>query len=37
MNAPLRAAKPMRTDGFEFVEYAATDPELLDTPRHLLL
>ena len=29
MNAPLSAANPMRTDGFEFVEYAAPDPELL--------
>ena len=32
MSAQLNAANPMRTDGFEFVEYAAPDPELL---RHL--
>ena len=29
MNAQPGAANPMRTDGFEFVEYAAPDPELL--------
>jgi len=29
MNAQLSATNPMRTDGFEFVEYAAPDPELL--------
>jgi 4-hydroxyphenylpyruvate dioxygenase len=29
MSAQLNAANPMRTDGFEFVEYAAPDPELL--------
>ena len=29
MNAELGIANPMRTDGFEFVEYAAPDPELL--------
>ncbi len=29
MNAALNAANPMRTDGFEFVEYAAPDPDLL--------
>jgi 4-hydroxyphenylpyruvate dioxygenase len=29
MNAMLSAANPMRTDGFEFVEYAAPDPDLL--------
>ena len=26
---PMNAANPMRTDGFEFVEYAAPDPDLL--------
>ncbi|MEP6883990.1 MAG: 4-hydroxyphenylpyruvate dioxygenase [Gammaproteobacteria bacterium] len=29
MSAVLSAANPMRTDGFEFVEYAAPDPDLL--------
>ena len=29
MNAELSVTNPMRTDGFEFVEYAAPDPELL--------
>ena len=29
MNAQLSSTNPMRTDGFEFVEYAAPDPELL--------
>jgi 4-hydroxyphenylpyruvate dioxygenase len=29
MSAAAGAANPMRTDGFEFVEYAAPDPELL--------
>jgi 4-hydroxyphenylpyruvate dioxygenase len=29
MMASSSAANPMRTDGFEFVEYAAPDPELL--------
>jgi 4-hydroxyphenylpyruvate dioxygenase len=29
VNAELKIANPMRTDGFEFVEYAAPDPELL--------
>jgi 4-hydroxyphenylpyruvate dioxygenase len=29
VNAELNIANPMRTDGFEFVEYAAPDPELL--------
>ena len=29
MNALLSSTNPMRTDGFEFVEYAAPDPELL--------
>jgi 4-hydroxyphenylpyruvate dioxygenase len=29
VNALLSATNPMRTDGFEFVEYAAPDPELL--------
>ncbi len=29
MNIELNASNPMRTDGFEFVEYAAPDPELL--------
>ncbi len=29
MNAELGISNPMRTDGFEFVEYAAPDPELL--------
>src|ERR1700761_1054159 len=29
MNAELSMTNPMRTDGFEFVEYAAPDPELL--------
>lgn len=29
MSAAPGAANPMRTDGFEFVEYAAPDPELL--------
>jgi 4-hydroxyphenylpyruvate dioxygenase len=29
MIAPQARANPMRTDGFEFVEYAAPDPELL--------
>jgi len=29
MNAQLSAANPMHTDGFEFVEYAAPDPETL--------
>ena len=29
MNAALNTANPMRTDGFEFVEYAAPDPESL--------
>jgi 4-hydroxyphenylpyruvate dioxygenase len=29
MNAQLSAINPMHTDGFEFVEYAAPDPELL--------
>jgi 4-hydroxyphenylpyruvate dioxygenase len=29
VSAQLNAANPMRTDGFEFVEYAAPDPELL--------
>ena len=29
MNAQLSATNPMRTDGFEFVEYAAPNPELL--------
>jgi 4-hydroxyphenylpyruvate dioxygenase len=29
MMAPSSAANPMRTDGFEFVEYAAPDPESL--------
>ena len=29
MNAELSLTNPMRTDGFEFVEYAAPDPELL--------
>jgi 4-hydroxyphenylpyruvate dioxygenase len=29
VSAPLNSANPMRTDGFEFVEYAAPDPELL--------
>jgi 4-hydroxyphenylpyruvate dioxygenase len=29
VSVPLSAANPMRTDGFEFVEYAAPDPELL--------
>jgi 4-hydroxyphenylpyruvate dioxygenase len=29
MNASPGGANPMRTDGFEFVEYAAPDPELL--------
>src|SRR5947209_18465500 len=28
-NEPLGFANPMGTDGFEFVEYAAPDPELL--------
>jgi 4-hydroxyphenylpyruvate dioxygenase len=29
MSLELSATNPMRTDGFEFVEYAAPDPELL--------
>jgi 4-hydroxyphenylpyruvate dioxygenase len=29
VNAQLSMTNPMRTDGFEFVEYAAPDPELL--------
>jgi 4-hydroxyphenylpyruvate dioxygenase len=29
VNAELSVTNPMRTDGFEFVEYAAPDPELL--------
>ena len=29
MSAPLSTGNPMGTDGFEFVEYAAPDPELL--------
>jgi 4-hydroxyphenylpyruvate dioxygenase len=29
MSVPASTANPMRTDGFEFVEYAAPDPELL--------
>ena len=29
MSAELALTNPMRTDGFEFVEYAAPDPELL--------
>jgi 4-hydroxyphenylpyruvate dioxygenase len=29
VNAQLGISNPMRTDGFEFVEYAAPDPELL--------
>jgi len=29
VSAPSNAANPMGTDGFEFVEYAAPDPELL--------
>jgi 4-hydroxyphenylpyruvate dioxygenase-like putative hemolysin len=29
VNAELTSSNPMRTDGFEFVEYAAPDPELL--------
>ncbi len=29
MNANCGGANPMRTDGFEFVEYAAPDPDLL--------
>jgi 4-hydroxyphenylpyruvate dioxygenase len=29
MNAQLSATNPMRTDGFEFVEYAAPDPDSL--------
>ena len=29
MNAELSITNPMRTDGFEFVEYAAPDAELL--------
>ncbi len=29
MNSVADSANPMRTDGFEFVEYAAPDPELL--------
>ena len=29
MSAVQNSANPMRTDGFEFVEYAAPDPELL--------
>jgi len=29
VNAELSTNNPMRTDGFEFVEYAAPDPELL--------
>jgi len=29
VNAQLSSTNPMRTDGFEFVEYAAPDPELL--------
>jgi 4-hydroxyphenylpyruvate dioxygenase len=29
VNAQLSFTNPMRTDGFEFVEYAAPDPELL--------
>jgi 4-hydroxyphenylpyruvate dioxygenase len=29
VNAELSISNPMRTDGFEFVEYAAPDPELL--------
>src|SRR5271156_705719 len=29
MSAPVSMANPMRTDGFEFVEYAAPDAELL--------
>jgi 4-hydroxyphenylpyruvate dioxygenase len=29
MSVPIDATNPMQTDGFEFVEYAAPDPELL--------
>jgi 4-hydroxyphenylpyruvate dioxygenase len=29
MSVPLSTVNPMRTDGFEFVEYAAPDPQLL--------
>ena len=29
MSAQLSATNPMRTDGFEFVEYAAPEPETL--------
>ena len=29
MSVPPSASNPMRTDGFEFVEYAAPDPDLL--------
>ncbi len=29
VNAALNSTNPMRTDGFEFVEYAAPDPDLL--------